>query len=109
MKRTFVLIFTIAAAVVCCKTVSLAPTAQDESIAKTKWADANLDQLNAGYKLYTDNCGRCHKLHKPTEYDETRWTKIVPWMGKKAELKETDQQLILHYLLAKRESLQQKK
>jgi cytochrome c5 len=108
MKRYIASFFFASAILVCCKSTAplpLTPGPQDEAIAKTKWSDADLTQLNTGYKLYNENCGKCHVLHNPTEYDESRWTKIVPWMGKKANLQEADQQLILHYLLAKREVL----
>ena len=108
MKNKFLyLIFAITIYVSCKPTakISLVPDQADEAAAKIKWSDADLAQLNSGYQIYTSNCGKCHGLHKPTEYDEARWTKIVPWMGKKAVMNEADQKLILHYLLAKREVL----
>src|ERR1051326_2297509 len=105
IKLFFTALF-ILAILFCCKStsnISLVPDQKDEEAAKKKWSDADLAQLNAGYKIYNDKCQSCHELHKPTEYNEAKWTKIVPWMGKKANVNEADQQLILHYLLAKRE------
>jgi cytochrome c5 len=116
MKNKIVLLVALSLGfLICCKTTSktggnsMAPGPDDEKIAQEKWSGTTLAELTSGYQLYTAKCQECHKLHRPTEYDEAKWTKIVPWMGKKAKLNEADQQLILHYLVAKREVLSKSK
>ena len=112
MRKILVLFFFTLIIFLACKTtqpISLVPDAQDEEFAKGRWSGTDLTQLNSGYKIYNEKCQSCHSLHKPTEYDEAGWTKIIPWMGKKAFVNEADQQLILHYLLSKREVMKKTK
>lgn len=89
--------------VVCCKTVSLTPGSSDEEIAKKKWSDSDLKQLQAGYDTYSTRCNTCHYLHKPNEFDESRWMKIMNGMAKKAKLSDVEKENVTRYILAKRE------
>jgi hypothetical protein len=92
--------------VVACKPrMLLTPDAKDEQIAKTKWADSDIKQLQAGYDTYTTRCNTCHSLHKPTEFDESRWMKIMNGMAKKAKLSDVEKENTIRYILAKRETL----
>jgi cytochrome c5 len=87
-----------------CTASMLVPTADDETLAKQKWSDASMDQLTQGYHLYVSKCGGCHYLHDPKQYTEEKWKKEMPEMGKRAYLSAQQQDLILRYLLTKRES-----
>jgi mono/diheme cytochrome c family protein len=57
--------------------------------------------LKAGQEIYTQNCGRCHRLHKPNEFTADKWTNsILPKMSKKAKLTEDQNKLVEAYLSA---------
>ncbi|MCX6296062.1 MAG: hypothetical protein NTX97_08345 [Bacteroidetes bacterium] len=94
---------------VCCSTVGFKLTVEDETLAKTKWDDSSLEQLNAGYKLYVAKCGGCHFLRAPNRYPEKRWLEILPIMDKKAKLSLEQSDLIMKYVITKSYTGQKKK
>ncbi len=59
--------------------------------------------LQEGQTLYVDNCGKCHKLFMPKEFDEAGWRNWVPPMVKKARLDASAEPKILAYVLALRD------
>ena len=85
----------------------LTPTLADEAIAKKKWNDASLSQLSEGFHWYTNKCAGCHYLHKPTEFTIEKWEMEMPEMCKRAFVPADKQELILRYVLTKRENLLQ--
>lgn len=52
-----------------------------------------------GQNLYEKNCAGCHDLPNPTDFDETKWKKILPDMAGRAKIDETTQNLILGYVV----------
>lgn len=52
---------------------------------------AQASDLDAGKKIYTGKCARCHRLYDPGRYDETVWNNWMLKMKNKAKL--TDVQL----------------
>jgi cytochrome c5 len=95
--------------VVCCsntKSASLTPAQTDVSIAQAHWAGTTLADLNKGYSLFADKCTQCHGMKNPKDFSTDDWTNdYMPDMGKRAHLSQDDYNLILHYILAKREEL----
>lgn len=69
------------------------PTNDDLTIAKSKFGDVTLQELQEGKKLYQENCNLCHKLYKPQMFSEEKWRNIIPPMVKKVN-KKTGQQVI---------------
>lgn len=74
-----------------------------------KYPGYTLAQFQEGKALYEGNCGKCHNLKKPSELDETGWSKMVPPMVGKVNKKagataidEGKQELILRYLVTMR-------
>lgn len=55
-------------------------------------------QLAAGRELYTDNCGKCHRLHAPKEYTTAQWTEELEEMQPKAKITDEQRELIHLYL-----------
>ena len=96
MKKLAVL-FILAALVACSKV--LMPTQADADRATTKFPGTTLAELNEGKTLYTDNCGKCHGLKKPTSLNEEGWRKIVPPMAKKAKINAEQEDKILKYVV----------
>ena len=88
-----------------CTASLLSPNANDEKLAMGKWNDASLDQLKQGYHLYVNKCAGCHYLHDPKEYEPEKWAMEMPEMGKRAFLDASQQDLILRYILTKRENM----
>lgn len=60
-----------------------------------------LAQLQQGRILYTNVCGKCHKLPKATKYAPGQWTKTVQVMQDKDHFSDNDKALILKYLDAR--------
>lgn len=98
-KLFFLIIFT--ALFVCCSPIVFKPTVEDADLAKTKWSDASMEQLNSGFKIYVAKCGGCHLLHTPTEFSEKQWLEILPEMGEKSKLDHVDYDLVLKYVITK--------
>ncbi len=57
-------------------------------------------ELSEGKVLYENNCAKCHKLYKPTEFDAAEWKKIMVSMQKKAKINDTQSASIYNYILA---------
>lgn len=52
-----------------------------------------------GQKIYTENCGSCHKLFKPEKFSESKWRHEVPEMAKLAKISNEQENLVLIYVL----------
>ena len=68
------------------------PTAADAT------ANASLEQLQHGRKLFINNCGACHGLPSPDDYTPTDWSSILGIMSRRAGLSESDASLVYKYL-----------
>ena len=91
---------------ICCKgTQYLVPTDNDFAIAKNHWPSATLSQLKEGYEIFSDKCTDCHGIKKPQKWSEADWIKTMQTMGRKAKLDSNEYNLVLRYILAKRETV----
>ena len=63
-------------------------------------ATATAEQIEAGHTLYTNNCGKCHGLKEPANYNKESWTKILKSMIPKAKLSADDGTLVTAYVMA---------
>jgi hypothetical protein len=77
------------------------PTQRDVDFANEKWAGTTTEQMEKGYSLYIGKCGGCHYLHKPNEFKEEKWMKILPEMGKDAKLTTEQYDLVVRYVITK--------
>lgn len=106
MKKKIISVFFSAAVIlVCCKTQSKTSTAindADVNYAISRWNDATKESLTEGQKLYKTYCGECHALLNPKKESENELTWVVPDMAKKAKLTEAQGDLILRYMLTKK-------
>jgi hypothetical protein len=91
----------VAISLACCSPLLFRPTQQDVDMASKKWAGTTQEQLDHGYSLYIAKCGGCHYLHKPAEYTEERWMKIMPDMKTEAKLDSAQYDLIVRYVVTK--------
>jgi mono/diheme cytochrome c family protein len=60
---------------------------------------ATLVELQQGRELYVNNCGKCHKLHKPGSESPVGWKKVLETMAPKAKLDFDQSYLIFRYLV----------
>ena len=56
-----------------------------------------------GSKLYTENCGKCHKLKTVNNFTKEQWKTIVPRMAKKAKIDGLAENKVMQYVLWKTE------
>jgi hypothetical protein len=105
--KTIVAFAVLSLTIICCHSTSyLIPSQADVPIAQTHWQTASLDELNKGYSIYADKCTNCHDMKNPKDFSADDWTNhYMPSMGKKAKLNDIEYQLVLHYVLTKREEL----
>lgn len=54
-----------------------------------------------GKSLYENNCGKCHQLYAPSDYNAEQWKPIVLRMQEKARLDDAQGQKIYDYLTLK--------
>ena len=87
----------------CCSPSLLLPTTADVSLAGKRWAGTDSLALRQGYELYVNKCGSCHMLYRPAKFTEEKWMKEVPDMGARAHLSAEQTEVILRYVLTRRE------
>jgi cytochrome c5 len=51
-----------------------------------------------GKNLYSNSCGRCHKLYAPADYSKENWVPILKRMQKKARTTDAETLAIFDYL-----------
>ena len=91
----------------CTASKSALPTQADAESSKQSFPVETLDDLKNGKTLYEANCGLCHKLHAPADFDVNAWHNVVPPMVQKVnenqmKLNENDERLILMYVTSVR-------
>ncbi len=79
------------------------PSAKEK--AKTETAvvapkPATPEEMAAGKTVFTDNCGKCHKLRQPGEFTTNKWEHILPSMTKKAKLTPAQSASVTAYVMA---------
>ena len=52
----------------------------------------------AGRKVYTGKCARCHKLFEPGKYDDRAWDSWMTKMREKAKLNDAQYRQLSTYL-----------
>lgn len=57
---------------------------------------ANLKQ---GRELYVNNCGSCHQLYMPNQYDAGTWKHNLDEMQARAKITENQKKLVYDYLV----------
>jgi len=100
------LILSISLFLICCgSTLPLQPSTNDLTVAQSKWQGTTMDQLTAGYTIYTTKCQDedCHGLKKPQKFTVDEWNDILPKMKRKAKLDSLQYVEVYRYILARRE------
>ena len=100
MKKTIFLSAAILMLAACAsKKVTVSLSEADGSRAAAKYPGASLASLQKGKTLYEENCGKCHGLKSPSEYNEEQWGKHVKRMAPKARIDKPTEDLILQYVV----------
>lgn len=76
------------------------PTNNHLNAIKPTYNDVTLDKLNKGYKIYTEECVKCHNPKKISNYREEKWPEIISVMSKKAKINEEQKDAVLKYVLS---------
>lgn len=58
------------------------------------------ERLALGKTIFENSCGKCHDLHKPTDYNAQDWVGIMNWMAPKANLNEEQKQMVYDYVVS---------
>lgn len=69
-----------------------AAQARDPTVSTTR--------LLHGREVYVQSCADCHALPDPKATAADAWPRLTTMMGRKSHLSSTEQQDVLHYLLA---------
>ena len=68
-------------------------------------SDAALNEtLTKGRQLYVDNCGKCHSLHAPSQFNAAQWQNNLDNMQERANINNDQKSLILAYLTSEPKS-----
>jgi mono/diheme cytochrome c family protein len=70
--------------------------------AQARWPGTSAEELEQGRQLFLNHCDSCHSLPDRAAYSEAEWPGLVRRMGKKADLKEAERELVLRFILANR-------
>jgi len=61
-------------------------------------ATGSREFIEAGRKLYTAKCARCHKFYNPANYPDAKWREWMDKMSRKAKLKPDQKEILSEYL-----------
>ena len=106
MRSKFILIVLSIAVFSACNAKLMELTQADAERGSAKFKEVTLARLNEGKNIYKQNCDECHRLKKPSSFQEDKWNKMVPVMVKKLNEKfrkevvdAKGQELMLEYLV----------
>ncbi len=68
------------------------PSSFDLEVARARWPDATLEDLDGGRMLFVQNCAGCHDLPRPGDLAPEDWTESVEAMRVEAEVELTDEE-----------------
>ena len=74
------------------------PTELDATRVRTRWADASVDALAQGRRLYIGHCAGCHRPLAPASRTATEWRAAVNEMQAHASLDAAQVESVLRYL-----------
>lgn len=100
MKKITLICLLIAAIFTACKSKYYLPTDRNVEKAKEHEYRTTVEELKQGRELYVANCGCCHNLYKPSQYDQSNWSRILDKMQPKAKINDAQRQLIETYLVS---------
>jgi hypothetical protein len=92
MKTTIIIILVLT--LVSCTTKLYIPSEANVN----KREAASLAELQQGKEIFSNKCGRCHKLPKPEKHMPEEWTKILEKMAPKAKLTPDQKALVFKYV-----------
>lgn len=97
-----VLVFFAGSIMVACtpKTAEVIEVMEVEKNVEVNEDQALNEHIAEGSKLYSANCGKCHKLFDASEFSKDQWETIVPTMAKKAKLDAVAENKVLQYVLS---------
>jgi hypothetical protein len=61
-------------------------------------SNATLEELQQGRALYISNCGRCHGLYSPDDFNTSRWQNIMSDMAPKTSMSSSETSLVTKYV-----------
>jgi mono/diheme cytochrome c family protein len=106
MRCSLVLViaFVLIALVAGCQTSSpFAPAMVDARVIRAA-GHANAKTLRAGRDLFTSRCIECHTLPAISRYPASAWPSLVDKMAKRADLKTSERDAIVAYIVAVRKT-----
>lgn len=99
--RKLCILFFISVAIPACSAKTFAPTNEQLAAMQQKMPGVTMENVKAGYILYSQKCAGCHQLYHPDKYTFSQWNNILSKMFPRAKLPgEEQQKLIKEYLHA---------
>ena len=86
----------------CAATTSVAPPVSPAMVGASHGATA--DTLNGGRRIFTTQCTACHSADPVGKHSVAEWRRIVGDMSHRAKLNAAQEQALLAYLIAARET-----
>jgi cytochrome c5 len=77
-------------------------TPADADAAQTRFPNTSKATLDTGRDLFAARCNGCHNYPDVWKIDDARWPEILSRMGKKAGLDETQNRVVLSFILVAR-------
>ncbi|HEY6954189.1 MAG TPA: hypothetical protein VI385_03045 [Flavisolibacter sp.] len=100
MKKYVIASFVVVT-VVACSAKTFTPSSEQFAKMQQKVPGITLEEANAGSKIYSGKCARCHRLYAPDKYTVAQWDKILPKMLLKVQgLSNEQQRQVADYLHA---------
>ena len=77
-----------------------APTEEQLTALKPMYANATLDELTAGHKIYTGVCTNCHGAKNIYKRAEGEWSHIIDDMAPKAHISDIEKDQLTKYVMS---------
>ena len=98
--KYFIILLTATIMIACTASKPIIPGDPQLTAIKTKYPDATMDKLNAGYGVYTGECTKCHKPKNLYKRKEEDLPGIIDKMAKKAKITDEQKDAVLKYALS---------
>lgn len=96
MKKYLYSLAVASAFIYSCSTRTTSPSV----ISTTTVTLSKAEMMQKGQDIFTQRCGRCHDLPKPSEFTEPEWKPIMERMAPKAKLTPEENNWVLAYVNA---------
>lgn len=91
----------------CSASRKVAPVPGDAQLAmaKSRWPEANLANLENGKRIFSDPCTKCHGMSRIESHSEQEWMDLISDMSQRAKITPSEKNDLTMYVISMRLSI----